>query len=244
MKLGKKTILAVVTLSTAFTTAFAIPSNAAEVGSLNSNSTVQFEVQDGSVTNPPVNPLDPNKPVDPGTTDPGTSGPLSIDYVSSFDFGTQVISGETQTYNAKLDSMTVDGTATDVPNNVQVTDNRGSNSGWELTVAQNGQLQDGTARALEGAEVKINNATAVTRSDSTITAPTVASSITLNPDGTSAMVMNAEADQGMGHWVDNFGADNTEAADAVTLTVPGATAKYADSAYETTLTWTLSDTPA
>ncbi|EUJ42389.1 WxL domain-containing protein [Listeria riparia] len=55
--------------------------------------------------------------------------------------------------------------------------------------------------------------------------------------------MSANEEQGMGKWVDKFGADNAAATDAITLTIPGKSAKYADSEYATTLTWTLSDTP-
>nr|WP_241434206.1 WxL domain-containing protein [Listeria riparia] len=65
----------------------------------------------------------------------------------------------------------------------------------------------------------------------------------LNPNGTAAIVMSANEEQGMGKWVDKFGADNAAATDAITLTIPGKSAKYADSEYATTLTWTLSDTP-
>ncbi|MDT0111228.1 WxL domain-containing protein [Listeria booriae] len=241
----KTTLVTLVTMSAALTTFLATNTiaNAAEVGSVDSQSQVQFTPQDSSTTNPPVNPLDPTQPLDPGTTNPGTTGPLSIDYVSDFDFGIQEISGETKTYNAKLDSVKVDGEDVDVPNNVQVSDNRGNNSGWHLTVAENGQLQDGTNRSLTGAQIAITKGTASTKPGTGIDAPTTASAITLNPDGTSAMVMNADADQGMGQWVDSFGANTTEAADAVQLTVPGSSEKYADTAYTTTLTWTLSDTP-
>ncbi|WP_220132334.1 WxL domain-containing protein [Listeria rustica] len=248
MNVNKKAILATVAVTTAFAASLIAPNNtiakAAEIGTLDSTGSVVFKAQDSSDNNNPVDPLNPDTPVDPDSTDPGTGGPLSIDYASSFDFGTQTISGETKTYTAKLDQMTVDGSKVDVPNNVQVTDNRGNNAGWQLTVAENGQLTDGSSRALDGAAITITKASAVTRSDSDIPAPTVATSITLNPDGTAAMVMNAEAEEGMGHWVDNFGADNTEAADAVTLNVPGKSAKYSDSAYTTSLTWTLSDTPS
>jgi hypothetical protein len=40
-------------------------------------------------------PVDPVDPTDPNGPEPGTPGPLSIDYASSFDFGTQKISGST-----------------------------------------------------------------------------------------------------------------------------------------------------
>ncbi|EUJ27996.1 WxL domain-containing protein [Listeria cornellensis] len=245
MTIKKYAVIGLVTISAvAATLGFGNHASAAEVGSLNTDSKVKFTKQAEETVIPPVNPLDPDQPLDPdGDVTPGTGGPLSIGYVSEFDFGTQEISGETKTYNAKLDKVKVSGEYVDAPNNVQVSDNRGNNAGWSLTVAQNGQLKDGSARNLEGAEIAIKKGTAVTKTGADVVAPTVNQQIKLNPNGTASMVMNATADQGMGQWVDKFGADNTEAADSVTLTVPGKSAKYADSDYATTLTWTLSDTP-
>ncbi|WP_221771755.1 WxL domain-containing protein [Listeria booriae] len=220
--------------------------HAAEVGSVTSDGKVKFIQQTSGDTNPSVNPLNPDQPLDPAEGDtpyPGTGGPLSIDYASSFDFGTQEISAETKTYHAKLDKVRVGGEEIEVPNSVQVTDNRGNNAGWHLTVAQNGQLEDESNRTLAGAEIELTKGTVVTKTGSDITPPTANQQIKLNPNGTAAIVMSAEEEQGMGKWVDKFGADNAAAADAITLTIPGKSAKYADSEYATTLTWTLSDTP-
>lgn len=245
MTIKKFAVIGLVTVSAvAATLGFGNHASAAEVGSLTTDSKVKFTKQAEDTVIPPVNPIDPDQPLDPDAeVTPGTGGPLSIGYVSEFDFGTQEISGETKTYNAKLDKVKVGGEYVEVPNNVQVTDNRGNNAGWSLTVAQNGQLKDGSARNLDGAEIAITKGTAVTKTGTGVTAPTVNQTIKLNPNGTASTVMNATANQGMGQWVDKFGADNTAAADAVTLTVPGKSAKYADSDYATTLTWTLSDTP-
>ncbi|MBA3926217.1 WxL domain-containing protein [Listeria rustica] len=245
MTFKKFAVIGLVTVSAvAATLGMGNHASAAEVGSVTTNGKVKFTKQaEGSVT-PPVNPLDPDKTIDPdGGEGTGTTGPLNIAYVSSFDFGTQEISGETKTYNAKLDTVKVDGQNIEVPNSVQVADNRGNNAGWNLTVSQGGQLKDGSARNLEGAQIALKKGTAVTKTGTGVTAPTSNQNITLNPNGTASMVMNAGADQGMGQWVNKFGADNTAAVDAVTLTVPGKSAKYADSDYTTTLTWTLSDTP-
>ncbi|EUJ42390.1 WxL domain-containing protein [Listeria riparia] len=132
--------------------------HAAEVGSVTSDGKVKFTQQTSGDINPSVNPLNPDQPLDPAEGDtpyPGTGGPLSIDYASSFDFGTQEISAETKTYHAKLDKVRVDGEEIEVPNSVQVTDNRGNNAGWHLTVAQNGQLEDESNRTLAGAEIEL-----------------------------------------------------------------------------------------
>lgn len=53
---------------------------------------------------------------------PGTAGPLSIDFASSFQFGNQKITSETMDYYAKLQEFT---SSLAGPNYVQVTDKRG-----------------------------------------------------------------------------------------------------------------------
>ncbi|MEB5953235.1 WxL domain-containing protein, partial [Enterococcus innesii] len=70
-----------------------------------SNGAITFEA-DPNPTNP-VDPTDPEKPVDPvDPTDPdgpnpGTNGPLSIDYASSLDFGVNKISNKNEVYYAR-----------------------------------------------------------------------------------------------------------------------------------------------
>ena len=91
-----------------------------------SNGAIIFET-DNDLTKP-VDPTDPEKPVDPvDPTDPmgpnpGTAGPLSIDFASSFQFGNQKITSETMDYYAKLQEFT---SSLAGPNYVQVTDKRG-----------------------------------------------------------------------------------------------------------------------
>ena len=112
-----------------------------------SNGVVNFETD--NTPTPPVDPVDPdpNKPVDPvdptdpNGPEPGTPGPLSIDYASSFDFGTQKISTQTHTYNAALQKYK-NGTPADGPNYVQVTDKTGLYTGWDLTVKQKKKLKN------------------------------------------------------------------------------------------------------
>ena len=62
-------------------------------GSYTSNGIVEFTPSE-EPTNPvdptdPTNPVDPIDPTDPEGPNPGTNGPLSIDYASSLDFGVQ-----------------------------------------------------------------------------------------------------------------------------------------------------------
>lgn len=246
--------------------------HAADVATKNSNAIVKFIADDTSTT-PPVDPTDPTeetKPTDP--TDPdgpgeGTKGPLSLDFVSSFDFGVQKITSTDQVYQAKAQIITdKDGNAKNVPNYAQVTDNRGTLAGWSLSVKQNGQFKDSTGKELTGATINIANASIQTASESTVS--TLSKTMTLDALGASQGVMSANKGEGAGTFVyqmgstagikennaalesngskDAAGFDKTgkrvDSAD-VTLNVPGKTVKMADT-YKTTLTWTLSDTPA
>ncbi|WP_195957292.1 WxL domain-containing protein [Enterococcus gallinarum] len=222
-----------------------------------SNGAITFEADNDPTK--PVDPTDPEKPVDPvDPTDPdgpnlGTAGPLSIDFASSFQFGNQKITSETMDYYAKLQEFT-SGSAG--PNYVQVTDNRGNNAGWRLTVKQNGQFKNENTlnQELTGSVIKLTEP-AVKSNALGVTAPVPTETITLDASGSEAIVMTAAAQSGAGTWVNAWGAVETvrendsngqevESAitKAISLTVPGNTPKDAVS-YETTLTWTLSDTP-
>jgi hypothetical protein len=192
----------------------------------------------------PTNPVDPENPDNPFTPDKpatGENGPLSIDYVSDFNFGTQDITTKDATYSAALTSgKDSSGAPVTKPNYVQITDNTGSSLGWSLNVKQVAQLASG-ANALQGAQISLANLEAVTNSASNAVAPTVAGGINLIP-GTVAKVTTADANQGEGTWVTRFGKDATEGASAVSLSVPGASVKKA-ATYTSTLQWTLSSTP-
>lgn len=198
----------------------------------------------------PIDPIDPVDPIDP--IDP-TSGPLSIDYASSFHFGKQKISAKDETYYAAFDKVkgTEAGETADKPNWVQVTDQRGTNAGWKLQVQQGTQLttgKDESAKVLKGAEIKITNTIAKTTPDNKSAAPTAASTITLVPGdgevaGAAQDVMVAQKDQGMATWLDVFGDEET-GDKSIALSVPGTSEKVKDGKYTTELTWLLSDTPA
>lgn len=190
----------------------------------------------------PVDPTDPEKPIEPGT-----NGPLSLDYASILDFGEQLISVKDQVYFAKPQLLfgedgKVD-TANPVPNYAQVTDKRGGEKGWSLSVKQNGQFKAlKSGRELTGAEITFKNAEV--DSISTSKAPSIVkTSFSLASDGTGVAenVMAAAKGEGFGTWVYRFGNELTKD-NSIELSVPGATAKDVDT-YKTTLTWTLTDIP-
>lgn len=170
-----------------------------------------------------------------------------------FDFGMNKISNKTQTYYARAQKYKEDLVT---PNYVQISDNRGSNAGWTLTLKQNGQFKndDTLNKVLTGSVIVLTDPK-VDSATMNVTAPTAQSTITLDPNGAESLVMTAVKNAGAGTWVDAFGtvetvtekdADNNDVtADitkAIALTVPGNTPKDAVS-YATTLTWTLTDVP-
>lgn len=201
----------------------------------------------------PTNPVDPVDPTDPTGPNPGTDGPLSIDYASSLDFGVNKITNKDEVYYARAQQFKDNRAAT--PNYVQVSDNRGNNAGWTLKVKQNGQFKAVSTLndTLTGSAVKLSSPTVA--SNSTAVHPTAAATIELDPAGTESLVMSAKKDQGAGTYVDRWGTVETvkesdkdgnevdaDVTKAITLSVPGSTPKDAVK-YSTSLTWSLSDVP-
>lgn len=234
-------ILAGITMAPAMTLA-------ADGGEYGSNGVITFE-PNTDPTNP-VDPLDPTKPVkpvdpnDPNGPEPGTAGPLSIDYASSLDFGKQKITSQDNVYKAKAQVYRdEEGTEKVGPNYVQVTDNRGTEEGWTLQVQQNGQFETDegeNSKELTGAQIVFKNGNVVTGSASE--KPTGEAKITANPNGDLQNVMSAKSKQGSGTYLLDWGTDAATGADSIELSIPGSTTKYAQK-YSTTFTWVLTDTP-
>lgn len=197
----------------------------------------------------PVNPIDPNETVKPAPdTDgknphqPSTKGPLSLNYVSNLQFGSQEANGNDAVYQVKPDRViNSQEVEIEVPNFVQITDHRGTNSGWTLMVKQDEAFKNGT-HSLDGTELVFSSPILSSKSGKDNTSPTANATFTLTADGKSAMVMHAAADQGMGTWVDYFGKDLEAAKTGIQLKIPGDAKKVAGF-YQTSLTWTLTDTP-
>ncbi|WP_430608955.1 WxL domain-containing protein [Enterococcus sp. MSG3310] len=190
----------------------------------------------------PVNPLDPDEPVSPGT-----GGPLSLDFISILDFGEQYISNKNQTYYAKPQYLRDETGQVDfdnpVPNYAQITDNRGGEKGWVLTVRQNGQFKsEKNKRDLDGAQITFMNGEVISNSKSNAPS-TVNSTISLVPDeqGASEILMAAKNGEGFGTWIYRMG-DLSSMEQSIKLDVPGSTVKEEDS-YKTSLIWELKDIP-
>ena len=227
--------------------------------SLPSQGTVAFTPSNG--VTPPYNPNHPNHPVgpvDPKQPEPGTAGPLSLDFASNFDFGTHKIQNADASYAAKAQKVNDGGTQQEVPDYVQVPDDRGTHAGWSLRVAQNGQFKSDDAKrakVLTGATVTLSGSHAIGRM---VTPAPQTRDETLPPAGDQTVVMNATKGEGAGTWLMPWGADdilksenqvlaNNQPTAVLTdpdviLNVPESTPREAV-AYTTTLTWTLNNVP-
>lgn len=215
-----------------------------------STGTIEF-VSSTDVTPPinPSNPTNPIKPVDPNNPDgpePGTTGPLSIDFVSSLNFGKQIISSQEKIYYAQAQKFfevsengELIGNQKTGPNYVQVTDNRGNESGWSLKVNQDGPFKTEDGKELTGAIITLENGEVVSNSTSDL--PTGQNKIVLNANGELSNVMVATTGKGTGTSLLKWGDEQT-ASTSISLEVPGNTTKVADK-YRTKLNWTLMDVP-
>lgn len=213
-----------------------------ETASYETNGVIAFEA-DTDPTNPvdptdPTSPVEPVDPTDPNGPNPGTNGPLSIDFASSFQFGKQKITTVTKDYYAQVQTFA---NGTDGPNYVQVTDKRGTQEGWSLSVKQDTQFKTAAAEELSGAVLSLSNGASASIMDDQYKPDLVAQN-TLTP-GSESVLMTADAGKGMGTWIYKFGTDAIQGATAVKLNVPGKTVKLAKE-YSTTLTWSLKSTPA
>lgn len=212
-----------------------------------------IEFEPGTQITDPVDPVDPENPIVPvDPTDPekpikpGTQGPLSIDFASNLDFGKQKITSKDEFYFAKPQQYKatepVDAPIVEGPNFVQVSDNRGTESGWTLKVSQDGQFTSTTGKTLTGAKVTFKNGNIMTASESPMPS-TSSDTFVLDPDGLESEVMAAKAGEGAGTYLMDWGTDADSAAQSIELAIPGATTKYAEQ-YTTSFNWILTDTPA
>lgn len=164
----------------------------------------------GSDHTKPVDPENPGTTVDPGES-PNTTGPLRIDYVSALDFNKATIQKKDRTYEA-LAQQFFDETE---PRGsyIQITDQRGSSSGWTLQVKQNTQfhnyvIQNQEEQTLVGAYLSLDKGWANSSGDSQ--APTVTrETIGLNAIDTAYEVATASPGTGRGVWTIAFGASET-----------------------------------
>lgn len=207
-----------------------------ETSHASSKATVSFLPNDSAP--PVVDPTDPDKPYEPDPDDPtdpqdpptDNTGYLSLDYVSSVHFGKQTIEGGTEVYESEV-----------LRPFIQVSDRRGTGEGWAVTaVASEFETEDGK-ETLQGSVIRFNNGSVISQGNSE--EPFPYPGIELYPGGESDWVLWAEADTGMGTWINRWfpSEENNEWNDNVTLEVPGGSATIG--AHKATIHWTLTDAP-
>lgn len=213
----------------------------------NSNATVRAVFEIDLIS--PLDPLDPEREVDPENKPelPEDQGMLTIDFVSSFQFGEQSISSKNQFYFARPQRLlNDDGTVNETeerPNYIQISDRRSvqDRDGWELSVRQKEQFKTSEGQELTGAQLVFQNQQVTTAQDGIEPGLIRRNQMTLNPDGSKQTLMKAQDTEGTGTWIYRFG-DAETARESVRLYVPRGANPSADS-YKTTLSWELSSVP-
>lgn len=195
----------------------------------------------------PVDPLDPGIEVIPEDKPdiPENQGLLSLDFVSQFNFGKQLISVQDKFYYAQPQRLLdEDGTVTEEerPNYVQISDRRSVNErdGWQLAVTQNEQFTNENGLELPGASLSFTNQQLATVQGGSEPELQETNTQTLLP-GMRSILLKAQENEGTGTWIYRFG-DSETASESVILNVPEGTNPEATS-YYTTLTWELSAVP-
>jgi hypothetical protein len=165
----------------------------------------------------PKEPLEPTVP--PGGT--GNEGVLTLDNIAPLHFSTHKLEGKEQVYTSVVENS-----------NIQVTDVRGEETGWNVQVSQTPfkDMADET-KVLKGAKLILPAGVVKPDEGNVSLAPTV-QSVEVNAD--LAVVMNAAAGTGAGTWRTVFDKDE------IKLTVPAGNKK---GEYMSTVTWTLMDAP-
>ncbi|TPR55090.1 WxL domain-containing protein [Enterococcus sp. OL5] len=215
-------------------------------GVLSDNKTIKFEYTTEAKN--PVDPLEPETEVFPENKPelPEGQGQLSIDFVSSFNFGTQAISAHDQTYYAQPQRLlNEDGTINESeerPNYVQISDRRPDTDrhGWQLAVTQRGEFEGANGQGLAGARLRLMNQQVASAQGGDEPHLQQTNPLTLVPN-VRRVLLYAQGDEGTGTWVYRFGNSET-AGESVALDVPKGANPEATH-YKATLVWELSAVP-
>ncbi|WP_269924507.1 WxL domain-containing protein [Enterococcus innesii] len=217
----------------------------------NSDVVIQAVYVEEPKTTVPVNPTDPLAPeieVNPENKPdlPEDQGPLSIDFISAFSFGTQAISVNEQIYFGKTQRLlNGDGTLNETeerPNYIQISDRRPENErhGWQLAVTQKEQFRGEEDQELFGASLSLLNQQIITAQGGTAPELQSVPCVLLIP-GNRRTLLKATENDGTGTWIYRFGDADTQG-ESVSLTVPkGSTPE--STTYSATLVWELSAVP-
>ncbi len=198
-------------------------------GTVTSKSSVTLKA--GNTTNP-VAPVDPDGSGDkfPDGGGTGSTGKLTLDYVSDFKFQQQgITNGQILT------------TATNSNAFVQISDRRASGAGWQLQLDPSqlvGQKDSSTISS--GASIQLGAAEFIASGQNVSATPQVVATPTqLIPIGSYSKVAQANKMAGVGTWIMKL---NYNASEPTNLLVAGSTVTQKQT-YQGVLSWLLLDTP-
>lgn len=220
----------------------------------------------------PTDPDGPDKEVDPKDNGSGGDGTkaFNINWISNFHFGDIKIKGTAMSAYAQPTTLTwtTPATGTTPTENLapflQVTDNRGKNTGWNVSVTgtefvEQNTTQGVTPATLNGASIYLTDGNVIGSSEMSAFTPTiVAFGANNNMDilsnvGSSNTVFSAETGKGQGTWSLAWGGKTATPAllqtesdvpsAGVKISVPVSALPKDGTAYKSTLTWTLADAP-
>nr|WP_279011944.1 WxL domain-containing protein [Vagococcus fluvialis] len=230
---------------------------------------IVFEKNDGSVK--PIDPENPKEDMTPLNPDGSEAtspagGLLSVDYASSFAFGKQSIENKNMLYGAQPQQFKASDSLRG--NYVQVSDRRGTNAGWVLSIVQNDQFKTAKNDVLTGAKLYLGNGALNSPNmteegfkpelapvnfvkDLSLASEKVTGGLELIP-GQTSIIMSADKGKGTGTWTLSYGQTkdknigvmgaNEPAKSSVLLSIPSSS-NPVSSSYESTLTYRLSMVP-
>ena len=230
---------------------------------------IVFEKNDGSVK--PIDPENPKEDMTPLNPDGSEAispagGLLSVDYASSFGFGKQSIENKNMLYGAQPQQFKASDSLRG--NYVQVSDRRGTNAGWVLSIVQNDQFKTAKNDVLTGAKLYLGNGALNSPNmteegfkpelapvnfvkDLSLASEKVTGGLELIP-GQTSIIMSADKGKGTGTWTLSYGQTkdknigvmgaNEPAKASVLLSIPSSS-NPVSSSYESTLTYRLSMVP-
>lgn len=182
-----------------------------------------------------------------------STGPLTIAYAPSMNFGVHPISNQDQTYSmlAEMQELADGSGKTPYVSFAQVQDTRGTNEGWVLSVTASEFTSSTQNSELTGAQISLLNPIINYNGNNAANAPTAHTRTLYLVPGAATTIMEAAEGQGAGSssvvWGDQVALnDSTDAEvlnDAIQLFVPGTTAKDATT-YTADLSWELTTIPA
>lgn len=130
---------------------------------------------------------------DTGTTEASVEfspGELKLNSVPVLDFGVHTISAEENTYPAESVSAPI-----------QVSDLRGSGSGWKLVAALSPFALDGTGvPTLQAAAIHVTSQAVSAVNGNVGTPPTAVPNVVLQSNNDDTLILRANAGEGMGVW--------------------------------------------